>query len=121
MVLTGLPVDFKRRDQTNAGLPLAIHAAVAGLYVQPFNDTPLRRTINLKVSFPKGTEYESFRVETEMVWKNVHIREGWEGYHYASKFVEMLKDHYLILERLFRRLSGAEEASIQTHHSGASS
>jgi len=120
MILVGLPVDLGGSDQPYAGLGLAIRASIVGLRVQSFNDTPLAKKINIRVSFPKGTEYESFRVETEIVWKDVHSWEGWEEYHYALKFFKILKDHYLKFKRLFCRPSGAEGASAQTHHRGVS-
>jgi hypothetical protein len=120
MILIGLPVDLDRSDNPNAGSGLVIHASAAGLRLQAFNDTPLRKKINIKVSFPKGTEYESSRVETEIVWKDVHFWEGWEEYQYALKFVEILNGHYLKLKRLLCRLSGTEEVPTQIHNNGAS-
>jgi hypothetical protein len=60
-----LPVDAERGDKLNGGSGLLIYAGAVGLPVQAFNDTPLRKKINIKASFPKGTGYESFRVEME--------------------------------------------------------
>jgi hypothetical protein len=119
MTLIGLPVDLERRDQMNAGSGLNIHAYAAGLRVQGFNDTHLSKKINIKVSFPNGTEYESFRVEAEIVWKDVHFWEGWEEYHYALKLVKRLTAHYLKFKRLLCRPAGAEETPTQNHNRGA--
>jgi hypothetical protein len=74
----------------------------------------------MKVSFPKGAEFESFRVEAETVWKDVYFWEGWEEYQYALKFVEILNGHYLKLKRLLRRLSSVEEGPTRINDSGAS-
>lgn len=120
MTLIGLPVDLVRRDQMNAGSGLDIHACAAGLRVQGFNDTPLSKKINIKVSFPNGTEVESFRVEAEIIWKDVHFWEGWEEYHYALKLVKRLKGQYLKFKRLLCQPSGVEEAPAQIHNRGAS-
>jgi hypothetical protein len=119
MILIGLPVDFDTSDKTNAYSRLVIHSSAAGFRLQTFNNVPLRKKINMKVFFPKGTEYESFRVETEIVWKEGHFWEGWEGYHYALKFVKILNGQYLELKTLLGRLSGLEEAPTQTHNRGA--
>ena len=120
MILNGLPLDLDGRNKPNSGSALVIHAGAAGLRLQPFNDTHLRRRINFKVSFPRGAEFESFRVEAEIVWKDVYFWEDWKGYQYASKFAGSLKDHYLKLNRLLCRLAGMEETPTQTHHRGVS-
>ena len=120
MFLTGLPVDFDKSDMPNGYSGLVIRAGAAGFRVQTFNDIRLPRKINMKVSFPKGAEFESFRVEAEIGWKDVYFWEGWEEYQYALKFVEILNGHYLKLKRLLCRLSGIEEASTQINNSGAS-
>ena len=52
MSLIGLPVGFDMRDEPNACSGLVIHASAAGLRFQTFNDTPLSKKINMKVSFP---------------------------------------------------------------------
>ena len=121
MTLIGLPVDFDTSDKPNAGSGLVIHASAVGLRVQTFNDTLLRKKINIKVSFPKGAEFESFRVEAEIVWKkDFYFWEGWEEYQYALKFVESLNGHYLKLKRLLCRLSSVAEAPTRIHNRGAS-
>ena len=120
MTLIGLPVDFQRSDWPNAGSGLALRASVIGLRLQPFKDMPLTKKITIKVSFPKGTEFESFRVETDIVWRDVYFWEGWEEYQYALKFIEILNGHYLKLKRLLCRLSSVEEAPTRINNSGAS-
>jgi hypothetical protein len=115
-----LPVDFDRSDKPNGGSGLVIDPSAAGLHVQTFNDTLLSKKINIKLSFPKGTEFESFRVEAEIVWKDVYFWEGWEEYQYALKFVEILNSHYLKLKRLLCRLSSVDEAPTRIHKRGVS-
>jgi len=81
---------------------------------------PLSKKINMKVSFPKGIEFESFRVETEIIGKDVYFWEGWEEYQYALKFIEILNGHYLKSKRLLCRLSIVGEAPTRINNSGAS-
>lgn len=115
-----MPVDFDRSDKPNGGSGLVIDASAACLHVQPFHDTLLNKKINIKLSFPKGAAFESFRVEAEIVWKDVYSWEGWEEYRYALKFVEILNGHYLKLKRLLCRLSSVDEAPTRIHNRGAS-
>jgi hypothetical protein len=90
MTLVGLPVDFHRGDELNAGSALVIDASGAGLCLQTLNDIPIKR-VSMKASFPKDNAFESFRIEAEIVWKDVYFWEGWEAYQYALGFVKILK------------------------------
>ena len=106
MILIGLPFGLERNDQIPA-------SAAACLWVQ--EGFPPGRRIRMKISFPRGTEYESFRVETEIFWKAGHLRESWDEYHYASKFLSVLNGYYLKLKRHFCGLPRMEEASTRVH------
>lgn len=116
MILIGLPVDPDGSDSPNSRSHLIIHGGEAGLRLQTFNDRHLRKRINFKVSFPKGAELESFRVETEVVWRDVYFWEDWKGYQYALKFAESLSGHYLKLKRLFCRFPGMAETPPRVNH-----
>ena len=118
MILIGLPVDLESGDKPNFGSELIIRGSEAGFSLQALNNIHLCRRMNFKVSFPKGTEFETFRVEAEIVWKDVYLWEDWKGYQYALKFLESLDGHYLKLKRLFCRLSGMAETPPQINHSG---
>jgi len=118
MILAGLPVDPDGSDQPNSGSALVIHASEGGLSLQTFNHVHLRRRINFKVSFPMGTEFETFRVEAEIGWRDVYFWEDWKGYQYALKFVGSLKGDYLKLKRLFCRFPGTVETPRRINHSG---
>ncbi len=89
MTSIGLPVDFHRGDEPNAGSGLVILASGAGLCLQTLHDIPMKR-IRMKASFPKGNAFESFRMEVEIVWRDVYFWEGWEAYQYILRFVKIL-------------------------------
>jgi len=118
--LISLPVDFRMSDEPNAGSGLVINASKAGLRIQTFNDMPVSKRINIKVSFPKGIEFESFRAEAEIMWKDVYLWEDWEEYQYGLKYVEILNEDHLKLKRLLRGRSNFEEASFKINNSGVS-
>jgi len=120
MILIGLPVDLDGGDKPNSAPALIIRARGRGLSLLAFNALPLSRRINFRVSFPKGTEFESFRVEAEIGWRDVYFWEDWKGYQYASKFAESLNAYYLKLKRQLRRLAGAEETPLQINPRGVS-
>ncbi len=110
MTFVRLPFDFRLSDEPNAVLTLVVHASKIGLRIQTSNGMPKSKRINMKISFPKGAEFESFRVESEITWKDVYFREGWEHYQYAWKWVERVNQNYLKLKRLLCGQSSLEEA-----------
>jgi hypothetical protein len=118
MILIGLPVDLAGGDEQNSGSALILLANETGPSLQAFNNIQARRTINFKVFFPRGNEFETFRVEAEIGWKDVYFWENWKGYQYALKFVESLDGHYLKLKRLFCGFPGMAETSPQVNHHG---
>lgn len=120
MILIGLPVDLDGDNHFNLGSALVLHARGGGLSVQTLNDTHFRSRVNFKLSFPKGTEFETFRVETEIVWRDVYFWEDWKGYQYASKSVERLNGHYLKLKRLLWRFFRMAETPPEIRRSGDS-
>jgi hypothetical protein len=97
-------------DEPKAGSMLVIHASKVGLRIHTFNSMPISKRINMKISFPKGTEFESFRVESEIPWKDIYFWEDWEQYQYAVKLVEIVNETYLKLKRLLCGRSGLGEA-----------
>lgn len=120
MISIGLLVDLDRGDEQISGSELVIHANEASLSLRTFNPIRVTRRINFKVSFPRGNEFETFRVETEVGWKDVYFWENWKGYQYALKFVETLDGPYLKLKRLFCRCPGIAETPPRVHHCGDS-
>jgi hypothetical protein len=116
MVLIGLPVDVDGGDKRSSGSELFIQARGAGLSLQTSNAMRLRRGITFKVSFPKGTDFESFRVEAEPIWRDVYFWEDWKGYQYALKFSDRLNGHYLKLKRLLCELAGMGDTPAQVSH-----
>lgn len=117
-MLIGLTVDLDGGGEQDSGSGLILHASEAGLSLQAFNNIRARRRINFKVSFPRGNEFETFRVEAEIGWKDVYFWENWKGYQYALKFVESLDGHYLKLKRLFCRFPAMTETSPRVNHRG---
>jgi hypothetical protein len=118
--LIRLPVDFWINGEPNAGLGLVINASEAGLRIQAFNDIPISERISIEVSFPKGTEFKSFRAEAEIIWKDVYLWDGWEEYQYGLKFVAILNEDHLKLRLLLCGRSNLEEASFRINNSGVS-
>ncbi|HUL23849.1 MAG TPA: hypothetical protein VLZ10_20515 [Thermodesulfobacteriota bacterium] len=120
MAFIDWPVDLERSDRPNAGWEFVIPVRTACLHLRTFDDILPEKRITMRVSFPRGTEYESFRVETEIAWKKGHFWNGWEQYHYALTWVEILNGHYLNLKRRLYRFFLMEEVPVQIRNQGGS-
>ena len=44
------------------------------------------------ILFPRGFELASLKVLGEVVWKDVHLEEDWEGFHYGLNFIDILEE-----------------------------
>ena len=118
MVFFDWPVDLERSDRPNAGWELPIPIRTACLHVRTIDAILPGKRINMKLSFPRGTEYESFRVETEIAWKKGLFWNSWDQYHYAWTWVEMINGHYLNLKRYLCRLFRMEEFPAKIRNRG---
>jgi len=114
-VLVNLPIDFRMTDEPNAGQGMAINASETGLLFQTFNDMPIGKRMNIKVSFRKGTEFEDLRAEAEIIWKDVYFWDDWEGYQYGLKFVQISNEDYSKLNQLLCPSSNADQRILERH------
>jgi len=89
-ILINVPVDFQNIDKENVSPGLVINLSQTGFLLQTFEEMPIGKRINIRVSFPKGFEVANFSAVVEIVWKDVCLREDWEGYQYGLKFIKVL-------------------------------
>jgi hypothetical protein len=102
-ILISLPIDFWMVDESNAGLGMVINASERGLLIQTFNDMPIGKKISIKVSLPKNNGSEIFRVEAEIVLKEMYWLGDWEEYQYGLRFVAISSKDHLKLKLLLWR------------------
>ena len=118
--LISLPVDFRMIDEPNVAPGLVINASEAGLLIQTFNEMSIGKRISIKVLFPKGTEFENFRGEAEIIWKDIYWWEDWEAYQYGLKFIKILSKDNLKLKLLLCGRSNLRETSFVDGNNGRS-
>jgi hypothetical protein len=68
--------------------------------------------LNIEFLFPKGFELSNFQGVAEIIWKDINCWEGWEGYQYGLKFIQILDKDHLMLKRLLNDSSFLKEAHI---------
>ena len=95
-----LPLEYRTTDVPYAHGGLVVNASELGLLVQSVKNIPVGTKLNVAVLFPKGFELANFEVLAEIVWKDLHWEEDWEGFQYGLKFVRMLETEYRKLKQL---------------------
>jgi hypothetical protein len=105
----GLPVDYRIMDASYPHGGLVVNASESGLLVQSVRSIPIGSRLKVAVLFPKGFELSNVEVLAEIIWKDLHWEEDWEGYQYGLKFIQVLDHEYGKLKQLLDDLFHPEE------------
>ena len=95
-----LPLEYRVMDATYAHGGLVVNASEMGLLINSVKDILIGSRLNIAVLFPKGFELTNFEVLAEIIWKDRHWEEDWEGYRYGLRFIEMLEGDRRKLKQL---------------------
>jgi hypothetical protein len=87
-------------DIPHANGGLVINVSESGLLIHSIKDMPTGMKLNIAVLFPKGFELANFEVLAEIIRKDLHFEENWEGYEYGLKFVQIMEEQYRKLRDL---------------------
>jgi hypothetical protein len=79
---------------------LVVNASEVGLLINSIKNMPVGTKLNIAVLFPKGYELTNFEVLAEIIWKDLHWEEDWEGYQYGLKFIQILEEDRRELKQL---------------------
>lgn len=99
-MILDLPLEYRVMDATYAHGGLVVNASELGLLVQSVKSLPIGAKLNIAVLFPKGFELANFEVLAEILWKDLHWEEDWEGYQYGLRFLQILDNEYWKLKQL---------------------
>jgi PilZ domain len=102
-LLLDLPLEYRVLNGPYAHGGLTVNASEAGLRIQSVKNIPVGAKLFTIVLFPRGFELTSFEVMAEVIWKDIHHEEDWEGFHYGLNIVEILEEDR---EKLKQLLSG---------------
>jgi hypothetical protein len=75
-----------------------------GLLINSIKNIPIGSKLNIDVLFSKGFELTNFEVLAEIIWKDLHWEEDWEGYRYGLKFIKILEEDCRKLKQLLSGL-----------------
>jgi len=109
-LLLDLPLEYRVLNGPYAHGGLTVNASEAGLRIQSIKNIPVGAKLFTIVLFPKGFELTSFEVLAEVIWKDIHHEEDWEGFHYGLNIVEILEEDRKKLKQLLSGQSYPGEA-----------
>ena len=101
-MLLDLPLEYRVFDVPYAHGGLVVNASEAGLLIQSVKNIPVGARLNTVVLFPRGFQLSCLEVLTEVIWKDVHQEEQWQGYYYGLNFIQILEDDRNELRQLLR-------------------
>jgi c-di-GMP-binding flagellar brake protein YcgR len=95
-----LPLEYRVMNVPYAHGGLVVNASEMGLLINSVKDIVIGSKLNIAVLFPNGFELSNFEVFAEVIWKDHHLEEDWEGYRYGLKFIEILEEDRRKLRQL---------------------
>ena len=90
---------------------LVVNASEIGLLINSIKNMPVGTKLNIAVLFPKGFELADFEVLAEIIWKDLHWEEDWEGYQYGLKFIRIFEGDRRELKELLNGRLQLEDIS----------
>jgi len=108
-----LPLEYRVLDLPYAHGGIVVNASETGFLVNSVKNIPVGTKLTIAVWFPKEYELTSFELAAEVVWKDYHLEEDWEGYQYGLKFVNILKEDLQKLTQLLEGRIKPHETSSQ--------
>jgi len=95
-----LPLEYRVMNVLYAHGALVVNASEVGLLINSIKNIPIGSKLNIAVLFPKGFELTNFEVLAEIIWKDLHWEDDWEGYRYGLKFTKLLDEDRRKLKQL---------------------
>jgi hypothetical protein len=106
-----LPLEYRVMNAFYAHGGLVVNASEVGLLINSIKNIPIGSKLNIAVLFPKGFELTNFEVLAEIIWKDLHWEENWEGYRYGLRFIKILEDDRRKLKHLLNGQFQLDEVS----------
>ena len=75
-----------------------MNASETVFLIECVKDIPIGTRLWVSVLFPRGFELADFEVEATIIWKELLLKEDWEGYEYRVKYYPNLSRRLLETE-----------------------
>ena len=87
-----MPLEYRVINAPFAHGGIVVNGSEQGFLIYSIKDMPIGTKLNIVVLFPKEYELSNFEVVAEVVRKDLHWEEDWEGFEYGLKFIQILEE-----------------------------
>jgi PilZ domain len=101
-----LPLEYRGTNTPKVHGAIVVNASESGLLVQSIKELPIGAKLNIAVLFPKEYELANIEILAEIVWKDIHWEENWEGFQFGLKFLQISEEDYRKLKQLLNEEHG---------------
>jgi len=98
------PLEYRVINAPDAYGGIVVDGSEIGLRIHSIKDIPVGTKLNITVLFPKEFQMTNFEVVAEIVWKDLCLKEDWNGYQYGLKFIQIKEED---LQKLLQLLSSS--------------
>jgi len=109
--LMDLPLEYRVLNAPFAHGGIVANGSEDGLLIYSVKDMPVGTKLDIVVLFPKGFELSNFELIAEVIRKDLHWEEDWEGYEYGIKFLQIFDEDRQKLKQLLDGRFQLEEIS----------
>lgn len=110
-LLMDLPLEYRVLNAPYAHGGIVVNGSEEGFLIYSVKDMPIGTKLTIVVLFPKGYELTNFEVIAEIVRKDLHWEEDWEGFEYGLQFVQILEEDRQKLNHLLSGRYQVEDSS----------
>ena len=110
-LLMDLPLEYRVVNAPYAHGGIVVNGSEQGFLIYSVKDMPIGTKLTIVVLFPKGYELTNFEVVAEIVRKDLHWEEDWEGFEYGLRFLQILEEDRQKLKHLLSGQYQVEESS----------
>jgi hypothetical protein len=100
--LIDLPLEYRVVNAPYAHGGIVVNASEVGFLIQSIKNIPIGTKLAVAVLFPRGFELSSFEVLAEVIWKDPHWEEDWEGFYYGLKIIQIPEEDRGKLKQILR-------------------
>jgi len=108
-LMVDLPLEYRIMNAPYAHGGIVVNASEVGLLINSVKNMPVGTRLKIAVLFPKGFELANLEVMAEIIWKDLHWEEDWEGYQYGLKFIQIMEEDHFKLKQLLNGKYRLEE------------
>jgi len=109
--LMDIPLEYRVINAPFSHGGIVANGSEDGLLIYSVKDMPIGTKLDIVVMFPKEFELSNFEVIAEIIRKDLHWEEDWEGYEYGIKFLQIFDEDREKLKQLLEGRFRQEEGS----------